>query len=331
MEQMTISEASVRFDISTRTLRYWEQIGLIESAREPGYAYRVYTPETVRRITQILVLRSLRIPLRDIAEILTEPEAGKLLDVLQSNIRSIDREAEALQTVRAALTALANRVSWAIHGDFPLPLDDASVLAFVERLVPQNNWEGVCLPEKKESIRMTDLKKAEQTLEANMDIRYIYLPPMTVAAAQYTGPNPEDVSGARLDRFVRENGLAEKMPGLRVLGFNNPSPQHEGQTYGYEFWVTIPEDMEVPAPLVKKQFAGGLYAAHAIKMGDFHEWGTFMEKLQHDAKYEIEWRAPDGMGGCFEEHLNAPSYYAKGETSRAFIQLDLLVPIREKA
>ena len=87
MEQMTISEASVRFDISTRTLRYWEQIGLIESAREPGYAYRVYTPETVRRITQILVLRSLRIPLRDIAKILTEPEAGKLLDVLQSNIR----------------------------------------------------------------------------------------------------------------------------------------------------------------------------------------------------------------------------------------------------
>ena len=330
MEQMTISAASARFKISTRTLRYWEQIGLIESAREPGYAYRVYAPETVRRIAQILVLRSLRIPLRDIAEILREPEAEKLLDVLQSSIRALDREVEALQTVRTALTALANRVSWAIHGDVPLPLDDASVLALVEQLAPQQD-EGESLPEKKESIKMTDLKKAEQTLEANMDIRYIYLPPMTVAAAQYTGANPEDEAGARLDRFVLESGLAVKMPGLRVLGFNNPNPQYEGQTYGYEFWVTIPEDMDVPAPLVKKQFAGGLYAAHAIKMGDFHEWGTFMEKLQHDAKYEIEWRAPEGMGGCFEEHLNAPSYYAKGEMDRAFIQLDLLVPIREKA
>ena len=90
MEQMTISAASARFKISTRTLRYWEQIGLIESAREPGYAYRVYAPETVRRIAQILVLRSLRIPLRDIAEILREPEAEKLLDVLQSSIRALD-------------------------------------------------------------------------------------------------------------------------------------------------------------------------------------------------------------------------------------------------
>lgn len=322
MEQMTISEVSARFAVSTRTLRYWEQVGLIKGERLPGYAYRVYTEETVQRITQILVLRRLRIPLREIAEVLTDPEAKKLLDVLQSNIRMIDREADALQTVRTALTVLANRVSWAMHGDLPLPLEDASILALVEQLVPLHN--------EKEELKMNDLKKAEQTLEANMDIRYIYLPPMAVAAAQYTGPNPEDVSGTRLDRFVQENALAEKTPSLRVFGFNNPSPQREGETYGYEFWVTVPEDMEVPAPLVKKQFAGGLYAAHAIKMGDFHEWGTFMEKLQHDARYEIEWRAPDGMGGCMEEHLNAKSYYEKSGKDRAFIQLDLLIPIREK-
>lgn len=322
MEQMTISEASARFGISTRTLRYWEQIGLIESDRLPDYAYRVYSPETGRRITQILVLRRLRIPLRDIAEVLADPEAKKLLDVLQSNIRMIDREADALQTVRTALTVLANRVSWAMHSDPPLLLEDTSILALVEQLAPLQN--------EKEEPKMSDLKKAEQTLGANMDVRYVYLPPMTVAAAQYTGPNPEDVSGARLDQFVQESGLAEKMPGLRVLGFNNPSPEKEGDVYGYEFWVTIPEDMEVPAPLVKKQFAGGLYAAHAIKMGDFHEWGTFMEKLQHDARYEIEWREPYGMGGCFEEHLNAKTYFEKDEKEREFIQLDLLVPIREK-
>lgn len=322
MEQMTISKVSDRFAISTRTLRYWEQMGLIESERMPDYAYRVYSDETVQRIAQILILRRLRLPLRDIAEILREPEARKLIGILQSNIRAIDRERDALQTVRDALAALANRVFWLANSRRPTLPSDQELLALVEQLSP--------LPEEKEEPKMTDLKKAEQTLSQKMNVRYIYLPPMTVAAAQHTGPNPEDVSGKILDDFVKETDLAEKMPGLRVLGFNNPSPEKPDDVYGYEFWVTIPEDMDVPAPLVKKQFAGGLYAAHAIKMGDFHEWGSFTERMQNDPQYEIQWREPFGMGGCFEEHLNAPGYYQKPEDERDFSQLDLLIPIKEK-
>ncbi len=322
MEQMTISQASARFGISTRTLRYWEQVGLIESERIPDYAYRVYSEDTVQRIMQILILRRLRLPLKDIAEILHEPEARKLIGILQKNIREIDRERDALQTVRDMIAVLANRVFWLASSRRPMLPDEQELLALVEQLSP--------LPEDKEETKMNDLKKAEQTLNKSPEVRYVYLPPMTVAAAQYTGPNPEDVSGKMLDDFVRSTALKERMPGLRVLGFNNPSPEKPDDVYGYEFWVTVPEDAEVPAPLVKKQFAGGLYAAHAIKMGDFHEWGSFMERMQNDPQYEIEWREPFGMGGCMEEHLNAQSYYDKDETTRQFIQLDLLIPIKER-
>ena len=322
MELKTISELSEQFGISTRTLRYWEQVGLIESERRTDYAYRVYTEDTVQRIAQILILRRLRLPLRDIAEILRTPEAGKWIAVLQNQIRQVDSEVQALQTVRDGLAVLANRIFWLANSRRPVLPDEKELLALVEQLSD--------LPAEKEEPKMNDLKKAEQTIKANMDVRYVYLPPMTVAAAQYTGENPEDVSGKMLDDFVRDSGLLEKMPGLRVLGFNNPSPEKPEDVYGYEFWVTIPEDFEVPAPLVKKQFAGGLYAAHAIKMGDFHEWGTFFERMNADPLYEVQWREPFGMGGCLEEHLNAHRYYEKGEDSREFIQLDLLIPIREK-
>lgn len=322
MKLKTISELSERFGVSTRTLRYWEQVGLIGSERLPDYAYRVYTPEMTERITQILILRRLRLPLRDIERILREPEARTWISVLQNQMRELDREKEALQTVRDALAVLANRVFWLANSTRPALPDEQELLALVEQLSP--------LPKEKEEPKMTDLKKAEQTLSEKMDVRYVYLPPMTVAAAQYTGMNPEDVSGKMLDDFVRDTNLAEKMPGLRVLGFNNPSPEKPEDIYGYEFWVTIPQDMDVPAPLVKKQFAGGLYAAHAIKMGDFHEWGSFTERMQNDPQYDIQWREPYAMGGCFEEHLNAPTYYKKGEQSRQFIQLDLLIPISEK-
>ena len=37
-----IREISVKYNISARTLRYYEDTGLIESTRSDGYAYRLY-------------------------------------------------------------------------------------------------------------------------------------------------------------------------------------------------------------------------------------------------------------------------------------------------
>ncbi len=42
MELQTISQVSKDFSISTRTLRYYEQIGLITAVRKEDFAYRVY-------------------------------------------------------------------------------------------------------------------------------------------------------------------------------------------------------------------------------------------------------------------------------------------------
>lgn len=328
MEHSTIRAVCARYGLSTRTLRYWEQIGLIESVRVPEYAYRVYTPEMVQRVGQILALRSLQLPLRDIAAILDAPTEQRVLEILQENIRRLDRETESLQTVRHALTALTNRVFWL--GDRKTS-EAKEALPMMERLMPLAQAPtDLDRANRKEHMTMEDWKKAAEDWKADRMIRYISLPPMTVAAAQYTGECPENEAGARLDRFVEASGLVQKMPGLRVFGFNNPAPAEADSVYGYEFWVTIPEDMDVPAPLEKKHFAGGLYAAYTIRMGDFHEWGTFMEKLRQDPQYEMDTREPAGMGGCLEEHLNALSYYAKPEATRAFTQLDLLVPVREK-
>ena len=66
----TISQVSRALSVSTRALRYYEEMGLIHSRRIESYAYCVYDEDTVRRIEQILFLRSVRIPLRDIAVLL---------------------------------------------------------------------------------------------------------------------------------------------------------------------------------------------------------------------------------------------------------------------
>ena len=176
---------------------------------------------------------------------------------------------------------------------------------------------------------MDELNQASETLSTLKDVRIIYLPPATVAASHYFGENPEANANKPLADFIRSIGLPQIKPDFRQYGFNNPSPEGN-EPYGYEFWVTIPDDLEVPPPLEKKRFAGGLYAAHCIKMGDFHEWPLHYQWVQSSAEYEHEGREPSGMYGFLEEHLNAYSYYVGDAMAAEFTQLDLLIPIKAK-
>lgn len=50
----TISQVSCVLSVSTRALRYYEEMGLIHSRRIEGYAYRVYDEDTVRRLLRYL-------------------------------------------------------------------------------------------------------------------------------------------------------------------------------------------------------------------------------------------------------------------------------------
>jgi hypothetical protein len=90
--------------------------------------------------------------------------------------------------------------------------------------------------------------------------------------------------------------------------------------------------MEVPARFTKKQFPGGLYATHMIPMGAFEEWQWLYEWASNHEKYEIAWGDPECMHGCLEEHLDAIHHYAWQDDEKfdRRLQLDLLIPIREK-
>ena len=59
---LRIGEAAKTYGISNRTLRYWEDAGVLKSTRaENGYRY--YDNENVVRINQIVLLRKLKMPM----------------------------------------------------------------------------------------------------------------------------------------------------------------------------------------------------------------------------------------------------------------------------
>ena len=111
----TITEVSRALNVSTRMLRYYEQQGLITSARKPDYAYRVYDAENVNRLRIILVLRKLRVPLKAIAAILTDCDAGEAVAILQTRVQEVEGEMRSLTAIRDALTMFVQRISGAAN------------------------------------------------------------------------------------------------------------------------------------------------------------------------------------------------------------------------
>ena len=137
----TISAVSREMGVSTRMLRYYEQAGLIRSLRRPDYSYRVYDEEALRRLGQILVLRKLRIPVRQIERILRHQDAATAVDVFRQSVEELGAEIDALQLIRSVLVALMERLgrepSVKLH---PALLEDASVAGLIAALSPRNSW-----------------------------------------------------------------------------------------------------------------------------------------------------------------------------------------------
>lgn len=231
---MIVTQVSRVCGVSTRMLRYYEKAGLIRSQRVEDYAYRVYTGEDVTRLVQILVLRKLRIPLKDIAIILQEKDPSRRQEVYRRHITEIDREREALGLIQSILQRLAD------HTGDPALLLSPELAELTDALAPAKS-------NLKEEVSMSELNNASQLLDEKLNVRIVHLPPFTVASYHYIGKDPEDVVGDRVTRFIQESKLYEVKPDARMFGFNHPNPGVlEDGLHGYEDWVTIPDDFPLP-------------------------------------------------------------------------------------
>jgi len=343
MNQMqTISTVSKNLGISSRMLRYYEQIGLIQSRRIENYAYRMYDDHAIQRLRQIIILRKLRVPVKQIREIFSNSDAANIIEIFERNLSELDEQITALATVKSILSRLVHELQEKANMHLQLDhLGNHSVFAVVDSIsFPKNTMDGRSQSEslanaaEQEEQTMHDLNKANESLNKlnDNDVRIIYLPPMTVAASYFSGTaewgvGPE--ATMKIEQFVQETNLLKIKPDARGMGFNcarqDLKPQLDETPTAYEAWVSIPNDMDVAAPLIKKTFAGGMYAAHVLRDWNFQkDWNLLYEWAKASDKYDEDEGRP-----YFEEALN---YYhlmnngAKMEDT----QIDLLLPIRNR-
>jgi DNA-binding transcriptional MerR regulator len=71
--EYTVQKLGSLAGVSTRTLRYYDEIGILKPARISSSGYRIYGEAEVNRLQQILFYRELGVSLDSIKDIVTEP------------------------------------------------------------------------------------------------------------------------------------------------------------------------------------------------------------------------------------------------------------------
>ena len=74
----TISQVAELTGISTRTLQYYDEIGLLKPSELTPSGYRLYSDEVLQKLQQILFFKELDFKLKEINEILQKPEFDKM-------------------------------------------------------------------------------------------------------------------------------------------------------------------------------------------------------------------------------------------------------------
>jgi DNA-binding transcriptional MerR regulator len=102
---MRVGELAKRTGLTVRTLRYYDEIGLLSPPRVSGSDYRQYGESEIRRLQQIASLRQLGFSLDEIREILTRPETS-VRQVIELHLTRLNEQIALMEQLRWRLSAI---------------------------------------------------------------------------------------------------------------------------------------------------------------------------------------------------------------------------------
>lgn len=112
--RMQIGELGRRAGVPAKTIRYYEEIGLLEEPARSANGYRDYGDEAVDRLQFVRDAQGTGLSLAEIASILEmrdhgEQTCGHVIDLLERHLADIDRRVRQLRSTRKLLAELTVR------------------------------------------------------------------------------------------------------------------------------------------------------------------------------------------------------------------------------
>ena len=130
---MKIGEAAQAVEVNPKTLRYYEEVGVLPGPVRTPSGYRDYAPQDVDRLIFVKGARRLGFTLAEIREVLAFRERGErpctyVLSVLDRQVDDLDRRITELKELRADLVAMKAEAD---H----LPREDLCYCSVIEHAV----------------------------------------------------------------------------------------------------------------------------------------------------------------------------------------------------
>jgi len=310
---MKIRDVSSKYDITARTLRYYEDMGLISSVRNDDYAYRSYDETDIKRLEQILTLRKLNISIKDIKRIFNTSGSEVVLEVLGKKVQNIDDEVALLHELKGIVLDFIHeieRIDLSNESSVKLLYDKAKD---IETHLTTVDYIG-------KPANINRLFEVTNKLDKKQDVRIIELPACRMVT-----------SGIKQgDNHERFNMMWERLEKKRKDHFFPRDfmwyDEEKGDTvwwYAVEDWVTNQDTEEFEII----NFEGGLYAtviAHDFELNEATKaYNGIKEWIEANNNIELD----EHPGHCVMFHVTSPDTLKLGLGYR---QVEYFVPIKLK-
>lgn len=118
-DHLQIGEVAEMLDVTTRTIRYYEEFGIMEPPQRLEGGMRIYAKEDITRLRFILKLKELGITLKEMQELAdiyklhkdSDKIMPRLLEILDHHIRKIDEKITKLSSLRQDIVGYRGRIS----------------------------------------------------------------------------------------------------------------------------------------------------------------------------------------------------------------------------
>lgn len=309
-ELVKIREVSLKYDISARALKYYEDMGLLQSTKSDDYAYRLYDENALKRLEQILILRKLNIKVKDIQRIFHSNSSELVLEVLNQKIKEIDDETALLHELKSIILDFIKQIE---NMNFQNP-HDVNLLYEKAKDIKQIvsvNYDG-------NAANVNRLISITDKLEKAPDVRIVELPKCRMVTSGTGDKN----TLKRFDKMWSKLDLQRK-----DKFFARDFMWYDKHTNSCIWWYAV-EDWVTDADTDGFKFIdfeGGIYAAAISKQEDFNDgmrvyngikkWVTSSEAFELDETTE-------------RPHLWHVVGSPMSDSALGYRQIEIFVPIK---
>jgi DNA-binding transcriptional MerR regulator len=117
--QIRIGDLAHRVGLTERTIRYYEELGLLESVKRLDGGVRVYTDDDIRRLRYIRKLKTLGLSLQEMLELenlyrrhrSNRTVLPRLMELLDSHLGTLDAKMNELRALRDEIRSYKEHVA----------------------------------------------------------------------------------------------------------------------------------------------------------------------------------------------------------------------------